>query len=257
MGVPLETVKQVQAFINIYGSDIDVETSLWVFRVLELSASKEVLIQVKQTYAVLPPAQQGGLTLFKLITDKIDARSFEGTQAILLFLSTFDILKFDGEDVGIATTRFKAAARVLPKQDRPSDTVLYYLRGMAKASCEDFRTLVNAQIGFVSMPIAKEWSLSKGLCLLAQLDEVANPLVARYEVLKTAGTWSGAQNKASVFRASDRPRLPPSSSSNRRMSREEWLQWYDNSRCSKCGKNGHPDKFCGDPGARSRTREEW
>jgi hypothetical protein len=157
------------------------ETCLWIFRVLELSASKEVLTQVMQTYAIIPPAQQGGLVLFKLITDKIDASSFEGTQAILLFLSTFDLLKFDGEDVGVATMCFKACARMLPRQDRLSDMLLYYLRGMAKASCEEFKTLVNAQIGFVSMPISKEWVRMKGYCLLKQLDEVANPLVARYE----------------------------------------------------------------------------
>ena len=188
-----------------------------------------------------------------------ELRNLESVKkAKALFLSTFDLLKFDGEDVGVATMRFKACARVLPPQDRPSDILLYYLRGMAKASCEEFKTLVTAQIGFVSMPIAKEWVRMKGYCLLGQLDEVANPLVARYEVLKAAGSWSGAYRVEGVSRrpGGGQPSRPVHNG-KAKMSREQWLDWYDKSRCSKCGRDGHPEKFCGDPGARDRTRDEW
>jgi hypothetical protein len=118
--ISLDTCKKWQAVINVHGSDIDVQTCTWWLKVLELSASHQELIQIKQTYTVIPIVEQGGIVLAKLLLDKIDRASFEGNQALVSFISTFSILNYDGEDVSLATTCFVAAARVLLPRDRPS-----------------------------------------------------------------------------------------------------------------------------------------
>ena len=201
--------------------------------------------------------EQGGVVLAKLLLDRIDHRSFEGNQALLVFLSTFNICNFSGEDVSLATTRFKAAAHVLPKGDRSTDLVTFYLNGLAQASCSKFVLVVNAQIGFLSMPVAQDWASKFQNCLLQQLDEVANTCVAKYEMLRQTGEWSGANNKNSVFNV--RPSRAPTSrpSDKKDFNRVEWLNWYDTATCGVCGKYGHPTKHHGDPGARDRSNEGW
>lgn len=64
---------------------------------------------------------------------------------------------------------------------------------------------------------------------------------------------NGGSFKASIESAQtvDRQKevsLPP----GYQMPTAKWLRWYDNSDCDKCGKKGHPPKYCGDPGARNR-----
>jgi hypothetical protein len=135
---------------------------------------------------------------------------------------------------------------------------------MAKASCTKFVVLVNAQIGFLSMPMASAWARQFNNCQLQQLNEIATTCVDKYMVLRQAGEWSAVNKKHSAFKVN----LPSSSCfTNSRASiphnprkpfnRDEWLEWYDNSDCSICGKHGHPDKHNGDPGARDCSKEEW
>jgi hypothetical protein len=139
-----------------------------------------------------------------------------------------------------------------------------FLNGMAKASCEKFVVLVNAQIGFLAMPMASAWAGQFNNCQLQQLDEIASTCVDKYMVLRQAGEWSAASKKYSAFKADlssgSRPinsRVPISRTPRKPFNREEWLDWYDNSVCSICGKKGHPDKHHGDPGARDRSKEGW
>ena len=106
---------------------MDVKSCPWALIILQASTASSLLVQIKQSYDELDILQCGGLTLFKLIVDKIDACSLETTQAILTFLQRFDLQQFDGEDVAVATTLFKAAVKVLPCSDEPSDILVYYL----------------------------------------------------------------------------------------------------------------------------------
>jgi predicted small integral membrane protein len=76
--VSLGAVLQYQAFVNEWHSDIDVESCYWALQVLELS-----------TVPTLPKTQQGGLTLFKLRVDKLDAKTFENTKLLQDYITSF------------------------------------------------------------------------------------------------------------------------------------------------------------------------
>ncbi len=86
-----------------------------------------LLQQVKQTYDSLPLVQRDGLSLYKLITDCIDLRSFESIQGFVSFLSGFDLRSFDDENVPVATFSFKAVMMALPASSVPANVLEFYL----------------------------------------------------------------------------------------------------------------------------------
>ena len=78
---------------------------------LEKSILSELLIQLKQSYDMLSPSCHGGLTLFKLFVDKLDAKTYESSKLLQNYITT---LSSDGIPVkNMATTAasFKAAAK--------------------------------------------------------------------------------------------------------------------------------------------------
>ena len=74
--IPLGAVLHYQAFVNEWRSDVDVESCDWALQVLKLSTVPTLLVQIKQSFNMLPKTQQGGLTLFKLLVNKLDAKTF-------------------------------------------------------------------------------------------------------------------------------------------------------------------------------------
>jgi hypothetical protein len=87
--IPLGAVLKYQAFVNEWQSDIDVESCDWALQVLELSTVPTLLVQIKQSFEILPKTQQGGLTLFKLLVDKLDAKTFENTKLLQDYITSF------------------------------------------------------------------------------------------------------------------------------------------------------------------------
>mgnify|MGYP006221336775 CR=1 FL=1 len=68
--------------MNKWLTDIDVESCGWALQVLELSTTPTLVVQIKQLFDILPPNQQDGLTLFKLLVDKLDLKTFENTKLL-------------------------------------------------------------------------------------------------------------------------------------------------------------------------------
>jgi len=156
--VSFEKLALYQELINTFCVEVDVESSTWLLQVLIQSTESSLLVQVKQTYDTLPDAQKGGLTLFKLLVDRIDHRSFESTQALLNFLTGFQLSNFDGENVPLATARFKAVVRLLPTAAIPPNLLEYFLNGMAVCASDDFKDACKSQLGFISNPIYSDWA---------------------------------------------------------------------------------------------------
>ena len=156
---------------------MEVKSCPWALIILQASTASSLLVQIKQSYNKLDILQCGGLTLFKLIVDKIDACSFKSTQVILTFLQRFDLPQFDGKDMAVATTPFKAAVKVLPCSDEPSDILVYYLKGMSKASNEDFRLICSSQLGFLYIPMYSESAHQLG-SKMVELDKFATTVLS-------------------------------------------------------------------------------
>jgi hypothetical protein len=87
--LPLASVLKYQAYINEWRSDMDVKSCDWVLQVLELSTTPSLLIQIKQSFYILPTTQQDGVTLFKLLVDKLDSNTFKNTKLLQDYITTF------------------------------------------------------------------------------------------------------------------------------------------------------------------------
>ena len=199
--VPLGAVLKYQAFVNEWRSDIDVESCDWALQVLELSTVPTLLVQIKQTFDILPKTQQGGLTLFKLLVDKLDAKSFENTKLLQDYITSFRLDRIPGENVSMGLSCFKAAAKMLSRSDLPTDVLQHYLRGMSACGNEEFRSICSSQLGFLSTPMYEEWSLSKSPDILAQLDVFASKLETKYDALRASQAWAGTAHPDSTFPA--------------------------------------------------------
>jgi hypothetical protein len=241
---------------------VEVETSDWAYTKLANSTEQALLFRVKQTYDNLPADQQGGVTFFKLLVDEVDKDTFEGKQGLLKWVQSFDIRNFDGEDVRAATTTYKAVIKILG-DDAPKHFIRFYLEGMAHASNKKFIKVCDTQLGFIDSVFYSSWSRDRP-SKLVELDEMASTLLERYMLLDLGMEWSGANHKASAFKASLSPTqtaLPAqtnnSDTTNTKSppnpSRARFLQWWDNSTCEvkNCG-GKHPTKFHDDLGARDR-----
>ena len=250
--LPFSTVLRYQAFVNLWLSDVDVESCDWALQVIELSTVPTLLVQIKQSFDLLPPDQQGGLTLFKLLVDKLDSKTFENTKLLQEYLTSFRLDRFPGENVALGSSCFKAASKMLARPDLPTDLIQHYLRGMSACGNEEFRSICSAQLGFLSTPMYEDWVLHTSPDPLVQLDSFAGKLESKYEALKASKAWSGINRPDSSFKASTTsgPSQTPSSS-NARPPDPAWQRWFDSQTCDVCGK-AHPTKYHDDPSIRNR-----
>jgi hypothetical protein len=149
-------VLQYQAFVNKLCSDIYVKSCNWALQVLELSTVPTLLVQIKQLFDIFPKTQQGGLTLFKLIVDKLDAKTFENTKLLQDYITSFCLDRIPGENVSLASSCFKAAAKMLSLQDLPTNLLQHYLYGMSARGNDEFHSICSSQLGFLSTHFYEE-----------------------------------------------------------------------------------------------------
>ena len=142
-----------QELVNSYGVEVDVESSTWLLSVPTQSTQESLLVQVKQTFDTFSDAQKGGLTLFKLLVDRIDHYSFESTQALINFITEFKLANFDSDSVLLAAACFKAVVCLLPSASIPPNILEYFLNGMSACSSNKFKETCMSQLGFISNPM--------------------------------------------------------------------------------------------------------
>jgi len=274
--VTREKVLSWQAFINSWLSEVDVESSGWAFDKLEASTSPLLLTKLKQSFDILPLVQQGGVTLWYLLTDALAANSFENKRLLQNYLQGFRLGDVPGEDVETASACFKAAAKMLPSADLPSDLLELYLRGMSKCSNSEFKNSCSAQLGFLESPVFDLWSSSNaGLTPVLQLESFATRLVTKYRSLRQAAKWSEVPASAFPARPATRlshsrspfarsspssatlPRAPTSTQADASAGKaippnKSWQHWFDSQECEICHKR-HPTRYHDDPGIRNRS----
>ena len=202
-------VLKYQAFVNEWLTDIDVESCDWALQVIKLSTTPNLLVQIKRSFDILPPSQQGGLTLFKLLIDKLDSKTFENTKLLQDYITTFCLDHFPGENVALGSSCFKAAYKMLTHPDLPTDLIQHYLRGRSACGNDEFCAICSSQLGFLSTPMYEDWVLHTSPDILVQLESFSAELESKYEALKASKVWSGTIQPDSSFKASTTPGPPP------------------------------------------------
>lgn len=239
----------------------DVESSSWALTKLEHSIEENLLVQLTQSLSRLPEVKQGGVSLFYALAVALDANDHEHKRLVTDYINNHKLSDTKGEDVAVSSSCFVAAARSLRANDVPSDIVEVYLNSMLESQCEEFKVVVNALIG--NYHAVGSFGLDSSADLLDKLDIYSTKLSAKYRAFLKKKTWPAASTAvdsggfkaaAANFQrpAPQRPAPQAQLQDGLVPPTPRWQQWYDSSTCAKCGKKGHPTKYCGDVGARNR-----
>ena len=92
--------------------------------------------------------------------DLIHHLSFKCLLGIVTFLSSVDIFSFNGENVPMATSHFKAMMQALPPSLVPAKTIDLYLEGMSKALGEMFQEVCYSLCGSINTPMYVDWHIN-------------------------------------------------------------------------------------------------
>ena len=243
-----ERVRDYQRTLNLRGFKIDIDGCEWLQTMLEASIEPGLLVRLQQSMNVFPPAERGGLTLFKLLVDKIAKPSFEFVEVGQNFLRTFKLSNFAGEHVPTAVSHYKAVIAALPTASIPPEAVTMFLNGMHECETEKFQELVSSLRGSIYNPLT---NLNSTYSVEEQVALFGRTLEDRYTALTTAGAWGGAEKKGSAFQAKiDDGRK------YRGYKYPSKEAWFDNQDCDLCKKK-HPTWAHDDPvGMRGLSRKE-
>lgn len=123
---------------------------------LEKSILSELLIQLKQSYDMLSPSCHGGLTLFKLLVDKLDAKTYKNTKLLQNYITSFCFDAIPGKSVATGTVCFKTAAKMLALFLLPTDLIQRFIQGISFSSNGEFKSTCTVQLGFTESPMFEE-----------------------------------------------------------------------------------------------------
>jgi hypothetical protein len=202
----LKDICAQQIVFKKFRSATDVVSLSWVLEKAENSTVSPLLLVLKQTYDALPKSAQGGLTFWKLLADKLAAKTYENTKLPTDYITEFRLCNTPGEDAGIASSCFKAAAKLLDAADRPSKLLQYFLRGMTDCSNQEFKSACDVQLGFIESPMYEDWARNQVGGTMMVLETFANLLVQKYDGLLSSKAWVGTTS--SVFAAGHLLSLP-------------------------------------------------
>lgn len=173
---------QYQDLFNMHGSSVVAESCGWLLSVLKKSTAAPLMQQINQTYNNLPLVLHVGLSLFKLIMDQNDQRSFKLVQGLVIFLSTFNRWSFDGENLTVATSCLSCDAG--PPSICcfcKSSSILSpgYVKGLER----DIQDMCSSLWGSVNNSMYVEWAHHVPIALY--LESFAGTLSAKYKSLCT------------------------------------------------------------------------
>lgn len=173
------TFAQYQQFIHDYMSPVDVESSQWLFDVpLQLSIEPTLLLQLNQTHESYPEVQQGGVLLFKLLTDVVDTNTFESIELYQNYIKTYRLDDTEGEDVATSLACFVAVVSMLEARDRPSNIVRRMLEGQKHCHNPDYVGTVKGMLSSTKGPMFDVFIKSEGCNEMAMLHKFAAKLKA-------------------------------------------------------------------------------
>jgi hypothetical protein len=232
---------QWQEFLLRYGSTTEMESDAWLEDTLHLSLEKTLKAEIDADVSAIPLHQRGSLTTIRCIIKRLVVKNQESRDALVLYITDFDIMKFPGENVPLASLRLKAVARALGTDDLPKNTIRKVLDGFAKSSTKSFNDLCASQIalrrGSLMQPLLKITPLH------TQLVDVLNDLEATYLELVGGHKWEGisAQPLESSFKA-EQHKIKDKRNLRGGMAWDDWVKEY--AKCVHCGKIGHIRPHC-------------
>ncbi len=119
-----------QEFIFQYGTAVEIKSDEWLEGTLLLSMEATLRAEVESDLKGLPMTHRGALTMLRFIIKRLVVHNQEAWDALKIYVKTFDIRNFPGENVPTACLKLKAVLSVLGNKT-PSNAVRTILEGFA------------------------------------------------------------------------------------------------------------------------------
>ena len=262
------TVSQVaswQQFVHDCMGPADTVTSQWLLQFLTESIEADLYLQLKQVFDTFAEQQRGDVLLFKILTDILDANTYENRELYQESIKTYRLSDSPGEDVAHSLAVFGVFVELLDDCDVPSHLVKHMLNGQKHCSIPDYVETVDNFIKQLDSPLYTAWERQQGGQSIV-LQQFASTLRQRYNTLQTTKKWIVASPATPIFKLS----TPSSSSSSKASSHTNtsssklvppklsWQKWFLSKTCTVKDENGkvcggnHPSKYHNDPGILTR-----
>ena len=235
----IEEVAEWRQWLSTWAAPVELESDNWMAEIMDKSMDTALSTTVHEALAELPESARGGVTRFKLMVDEMVLVNQETLDALATWLREFDIRRFDGQNVKIASAQCRAVIRALDGHGLPDNMVRNLLSGFAFASNEEFRqqcaTLLAVQrSSYLTLGMAKQNPKKVAFAIMKDLESTFAAISARK-------MWEGAGHSAATYAASALDNNLTALAARHAKPFEEWVKDIE---CRNCGEIGHLEKDC-------------
>ena len=243
----LDTVLDWQHWFLLWASDTDIQSGQWLSQLVLNSLKPDLRDEVSREVSDLPLEHQGSASTLWIALDKVSVSSYETTETLKSFITTFKLSAYPHENVRIACTQFKAILKaLLAVNDIPTQAATMILAGFSTSSDKAFNTIcenLSLHERIIS-PRSRRRTISTSTNLYKHLVEDILPILEGYHRdHELAGTWAGLGN-----RGSNQPVSPAAFVTAPALSDGDPF-------CFNCGGN-HQKKDCKEP-IPNPNRPQW
>jgi hypothetical protein len=125
-----------QEFLLCHGTEIELESGIWLDDVLHHSIEKTLHSEVQSDLKGIPPTHRSSITTLQCIIKCMVVKNQEAHIALETYIKTFNFTNSPGENVSTACLCLKTVAKALGDKDLPMNTI----QKISKALLNDQQT---------------------------------------------------------------------------------------------------------------------
>ena len=243
----LDVVLEWQHWFLVWASDSDIQSGQWLSQLVLNSLKPDLRDEVSRELSDLPVEHRGSASTLWIALDKVNVSSYETTESLKSFITTFKLSAYPNENVGTACTQFKAILKaLLAVNDIPTQAATTILSGFSTSSDKAFNTICDnlSLHERITSPRRRRRTISTSKRLYDHLvDDILPVLEDYHRDHELAGSWAGLGNPGSYQPASSAAFVTAPALSD------------DDPFCFNCG-GKHQKKDCKEP-VPNPNRPQW
>eukprot|EP00956_Cyclotella_meneghiniana_P040240 scaffold190401_cov81-Cyclotella_meneghiniana.AAC.1 len=188
-------VLEWQHWFLVWASDSDIQSGQWLSQLVLNSLKPDLRDEVSRELSDLPVEHRGSASTLWIALDKVNVSSYETTESLKSFITTFKLSAYPNENVRTACTQFKAILKaLLAVNDIPTQAATMILAGFSTSSDKAFNTICDnlSLHERITSPRRRRRTISTSKSLYTHLVDNILPVLEDYHRdHELAGTWAG------------------------------------------------------------------
>eukprot|EP00956_Cyclotella_meneghiniana_P024440 scaffold49028_cov44-Cyclotella_meneghiniana.AAC.1 len=202
----MNAVLEWQHWFLVWASDSDIQSGQWLSQLVLNSLKPDLRDEVSHELSDLPVQHRGSASTLWIALDKVNVSSYETTETLKSFITTFKLSAYPNENVRTACTQFKAILKaLLAVNDIPTQAATTILAGFSTSSDKAFNTICDnlSLHERITSPRRRRRTISSSKSLYTHLvDEILPVLEDYHRDHELAGTWAGLGKPGAYIPAS-------------------------------------------------------